>query len=75
VLIGILAAILLAAGLVPPYWEFWKRRGRVIGISMLDACLALDETLTNAQIGFSSQLTGSVHFSAYSHLVRCSLFA
>ena len=33
-LIGIIAAILLAAGLLPPYLEIWKRKGRVVGISM-----------------------------------------
>jgi len=33
--IGIIAAILLAAGLLPPYWEIWKRRGQVVGISFL----------------------------------------
>jgi hypothetical protein len=31
--VGIIAAILLAAGLLPPYGELWKRRGRVIGIN------------------------------------------
>ncbi|KAK0749564.1 hypothetical protein B0T18DRAFT_289195, partial [Schizothecium vesticola] len=31
--VGIVAAILLAAGLLPPYRELWKRRGRVIGIN------------------------------------------
>ncbi|AEO54840.1 hypothetical protein MYCTH_2297920 [Thermothelomyces thermophilus ATCC 42464] len=31
--VGIIAAILLAAGLLPPYGEIWKRRGRVIGIN------------------------------------------
>ncbi|RPA82143.1 hypothetical protein BJ508DRAFT_318124 [Ascobolus immersus RN42] len=31
--IGIIAAVLLAGGLLPPYWEIWKRRGEVIGIS------------------------------------------
>ncbi|KAI0160757.1 PQ loop repeat-domain-containing protein [Xylariaceae sp. FL1272] len=35
VVIGIIAAILLAAGLVPPYGEAWKRRGRIIGINFL----------------------------------------
>lgn len=30
---GIIAAVLLAAGLLPPYRELWKRRGRVIGIN------------------------------------------
>lgn len=33
ILIGVLAAILLALGLLPPYLEIWKRRGRVVGIS------------------------------------------
>jgi hypothetical protein len=33
--IGIIAAVLLAAGLLPPYWEIWKRRGEVVGISFL----------------------------------------
>lgn len=32
-IIGIIAAVLLAAGLLPPYWEIWKRKGRVMGIS------------------------------------------
>ena len=31
--VGIVADILLAAGLLPPYGEIWKRRGRVIGIN------------------------------------------
>lgn len=31
--IGIVAAVLLVAGLLPPYGEIWKRRGRVIGIN------------------------------------------
>jgi hypothetical protein len=37
---GIIAAILLAAGLLPPYGELWKRRGRVIGINWV--FLAMD---------------------------------
>ncbi|MCJ1298464.1 hypothetical protein MMC08_001254 [Hypocenomyce scalaris] len=35
ILIGIIAAILLAAGLLPPYFEIWKRRGRVVGINFV----------------------------------------
>ena len=31
--IGIIASVLLAVGLLPPYGEIWKRRGRVIGIN------------------------------------------
>ena len=33
ILIGTISAVLLAAGLIPPYFEIWKRRGRVVGIS------------------------------------------
>jgi len=33
VIMGVVASVLLAAGLVPPYLEIWKRRGRVIGIN------------------------------------------
>ena len=32
---GIVAAILLAAGLIPPYFELWKRSGRVVGINFV----------------------------------------
>jgi len=32
-IVGIVAAVLLAAGLLPPYVEMWKRRGRVIGFN------------------------------------------
>ncbi|KAL8974892.1 MAG: hypothetical protein Q9205_008114, partial [Flavoplaca limonia] len=31
-LVGVLSAILLAAGLIPPYFEIAKRSGRVVGI-------------------------------------------
>ncbi|KUI62611.1 hypothetical protein VP1G_09742 [Cytospora mali] len=31
--VGIVASVFLAAGLLPPYGEIWKRRGRVIGIN------------------------------------------
>ncbi|KAI1448847.1 hypothetical protein F5Y02DRAFT_282845 [Annulohypoxylon stygium] len=33
--VGIVANILLAVGLLPPYGEIWKRRGRVIGINFV----------------------------------------
>ena len=33
ILVGTIAAILLAAGLLPPYFELWQRKGRVVGIS------------------------------------------
>ncbi|OXV11040.1 hypothetical protein Egran_01201 [Elaphomyces granulatus] len=32
-LIGVIAAILLILGLIPPYFELWKRDGRVVGFS------------------------------------------
>ncbi|KAJ5264942.1 PQ loop repeat protein, partial [Penicillium chrysogenum] len=38
--IGVIGAILLIAGLVPPYFELWKRDGRVIGINWV--FLAID---------------------------------
>lgn len=31
--LGILSAVLLAIGLIPPYIELWKHQGRVIGLS------------------------------------------
>lgn len=33
--VGILALILLTAGLIPPYFELAKRRGRVVGINFI----------------------------------------
>lgn len=39
-LMGVLAAILLAAGLIPPYLELWKRKGQVVGINFI--FLAID---------------------------------
>lgn len=38
--IAIIAAVLLALGLIPPYFELWKRRGRVVGINFF--FLAMD---------------------------------
>jgi hypothetical protein len=31
--VGIVAAVILAIGLLPPYGEIWKRRGRVVGFN------------------------------------------
>jgi uncharacterized protein with PQ loop repeat len=33
IILGVIASILLAVGLLPPYIEIYKRRGRVIGIN------------------------------------------
>lgn len=32
-IVGIIASVFLALGLVPAYVEIWKRRGRVVGIN------------------------------------------
>ena len=37
---GVAAAFLLAAGLLPPYFELWHRKGRVVGINFV--FLAMD---------------------------------
>ena len=43
--IGIIASVLVAAGLLPPWWEIYKRGGQVVGISFIfltvDLCGAL----------------------------------
>ncbi|GLI80776.1 hypothetical protein PoHVEF18_009133 [Penicillium ochrochloron] len=31
--VGVFGAILISAGLIPPYFELWKRDGRVIGFT------------------------------------------
>ncbi|KAK9237896.1 PQ loop repeat-domain-containing protein [Lipomyces kononenkoae] len=41
-LIGVLAAVLIFVGLVPPYFELWRRQGQVVGISFL--FLAIDSS-------------------------------
>ncbi|KAJ5735633.1 uncharacterized protein N7483_000758 [Penicillium malachiteum] len=35
IVVGVFAAILLSGGLLPPYFELWKRDGRVVGFSMV----------------------------------------
>ncbi|KFY28687.1 hypothetical protein V493_02806 [Pseudogymnoascus sp. VKM F-4281 (FW-2241)] len=34
IIVGVIASILVAVGLLPPYYEMWKRHGRVVGISL-----------------------------------------
>jgi uncharacterized protein with PQ loop repeat len=34
-LVGIIAAVLLGVGLLPPYWELYKRKGQVVGINFI----------------------------------------
>ncbi|ANB11176.1 hypothetical protein AWJ20_3978 [Sugiyamaella lignohabitans] len=34
-LVGIIAAVLLGVGLLPPYWEIYKRGGQVVGINFI----------------------------------------
>ncbi|KAL5349776.1 hypothetical protein ACLOAV_004808 [Pseudogymnoascus australis] len=34
IIVGVTASILVAVGLLPPYYEMWKRHGRVVGISL-----------------------------------------
>ncbi len=48
IVVGVSVATLLAAGLLPPYFKLWKRKGRVIGINFrflamdwLGACFSL----------------------------------
>ncbi|KAL9004264.1 MAG: hypothetical protein Q9188_002899 [Gyalolechia gomerana] len=40
-LVGVLSAICLAGGLIPPYFEIAKRSGRVVGINWLGAFFSL----------------------------------
>ena len=37
-ILGVLANVFLTAGLIVPYFEIWKRRGRVIGIDWVRVC-------------------------------------
>lgn len=39
-LFGVIAAVLLGVGLLPPYWELYKRQGRVVGLNFI--FLAID---------------------------------
>ncbi|KAJ5741762.1 PQ loop repeat protein [Penicillium manginii] len=37
--VGIVAAIMLGAGIVPVYFELWKREGRVVGFNWVFLCI------------------------------------
>ncbi|PWY94990.1 PQ loop repeat protein [Aspergillus sclerotioniger CBS 115572] len=39
ILVGAIATVLLAAGMLPIYFELWKRNGRVIGINWVFLCI------------------------------------
>ncbi|KAJ5647396.1 hypothetical protein N7490_003768, partial [Penicillium lividum] len=39
IVVGVVAAILLTAGLLPPYFELWKKDGRVIGFNWVFLCI------------------------------------
>lgn len=55
-IIGIIASILLAAGLIPPYFELAKRRGRVVGINFV--FLSLDSM--GALLSMCSVIVGNM---------------
>ncbi|GMM31204.1 Ilt1 protein [Martiniozyma asiatica (nom. inval.)] len=52
---GIISSVLLAIGLLPPYFELWKRKGQVVGINFV--FLALDST--GAVFSMASMLVGT----------------
>ena len=62
-MVGVVAAILLAAGLLPPYFELWKRAGRVVGINFL--------FLTIDWLGAFFSLMGVVAQSTFDPLGGC----
>ncbi|PYI12661.1 PQ loop repeat protein [Aspergillus sclerotiicarbonarius CBS 121057] len=39
ILVGAIATVLLAGGMVPIYFELWKRDGRVVGINWIFLCI------------------------------------
>ena len=50
--VGSLATVLLAAGLIPTYLEIWKRRGRVVGISQSFVNTKVSSSVTETCPGF-----------------------
>jgi len=63
-IVGIFAAVLLAAGLLPPYGELWKRRGRVIGLNWVKF---------TSQIKKKDDANGCRYFSPWTGLAPSSL--
>jgi hypothetical protein len=65
-LIGVIAAILLVLGLIPPYFELWKRDGRVVGFSKKSVGLTTVSPLTDdflSRLGLSQhRLPGCLFF-------------
>lgn len=55
---GIIAAVLLAVGLLPPYWELAKRNGRVVGINFV--FLSLDSTGAIFNIAAVGEQSGEI---------------
>jgi uncharacterized protein with PQ loop repeat len=55
-IIGIIASVLLALGLIPPYFELAKRQGRVVGINFI--FLGMD--CTGALFSMLSILVGTM---------------
>jgi hypothetical protein len=45
-MMAIIASVILALGLIPPYFELAKRNGRVIGIGMISG----DETVAGSSL-------------------------
>lgn len=64
---GILASVLLAFGLVPPYFELAKRKGRVVGINLL--FLATD--LSGAVFSLASLAVDTSNFDIMGCVIYC----
>jgi hypothetical protein len=58
VIVGVIASVFLAAGLLPPYYEIWKRRGRVVGINWVGLSRLFDRIEDLTMRRFSSLLIG-----------------